>query len=121
MKSTQINKLYKAVGFAEPSERRKSIEYVEKYKQTFNYGQEQQRKGLKLRKNFLQCAVLEAANNYPINESPCAGSNLDWKKWKRLNGIRTGVESVKTPNASGKLKNINNGEISTLCPSIDEM
>ncbi|GJQ74262.1 hypothetical protein Trydic_g19163 [Trypoxylus dichotomus] len=84
MKSIQINKLYKAVGFAEPSERRKCIEYVEKFKQTFNerdilYGQEQQRKRLKSRKSFLQCAILEPPDNYPINESPCVASNLVYK------------------------------------------
>ncbi|GJQ66558.1 hypothetical protein Trydic_g4541 [Trypoxylus dichotomus] len=92
--------MYKAVSFTETSKRRKGIEYVEKFKQTFDerhvlYGQEQQRKRLKSEKNFLQYAIFEPPDNYPINESPCTGSNLDWKIWRTLSRIRSGMAPVK--------------------------
>ncbi|GJQ74075.1 hypothetical protein Trydic_g18997 [Trypoxylus dichotomus] len=82
MKSVQINKLYKAAGFVEPGDRRNRIQYVEKFKQTFDerhvlYSQEQQRENPNPGKNFLHCVILEPPDNYPINTSSSAGSNLE--------------------------------------------
>ncbi|GJQ88210.1 hypothetical protein Trydic_g13202 [Trypoxylus dichotomus] len=87
----------------------KDIEYVENFQQVFDkchvvYGHEQQRKRLKPRKGFLQCTILEPPDKYPINESPCTGSNLVSKTLRILNRLRTSAAPIKIKKLKWKIE-----------------
>ena len=104
MKATSLFQLYRASGFAAPSQRRKAAEHTEKFKQMFDerhplLGEFQGSSRLRSRKNFLKTVQEDPPLDYPLREEDSAGQHLDWVTWKSLNRIRTGVAPVKTNKA----------------------
>ena len=101
MKPTPLENLYKAAGFTSPDLRRKAHEHTEKLKQTFDarhsiFGQECGTGRLKSRRRFLSHPLDEPPSHYPLREDPPNGVSSDWKTWRMLNRIRTGVAPVKS-------------------------
>lgn len=101
MKAAPLDKLYQAAGFHSPNSRREAHEFSEKFKKTFDnrhplFGQYQESKRLKSRRRFLSSPLDEPPTNYPLSESLPSGASFNFKTWRMLNRIRTGVAPVKT-------------------------
>lgn len=101
MKPTPLDNLYKAAGFTNPDSRRAAHEHIEKLKKTFDdrhslFGRECGPSRLKSRHRFLSSALDEPPSDYPPREDPTNGAPKDWKTWRALNRIRTGVAPVKS-------------------------
>jgi len=48
---------------------------------------------------------IEPPANFPLQQEPLRGMNLEWKIWRTLNRMRTGVAPVKSNLAKWKLTN----------------
>lgn len=103
MKPTPIPLLYQAAGFALPEDRREAAQYVERFKQTFDdkhllYSLEEPHgtSRLKSRRRFMRSTSTEPPASFPLKQDPPRGMELEWKTWRTLNRMRTGVAPVKS-------------------------
>ena len=124
MKPTPLSNLYRAAGFAEPSTRRGAAEHIEKIKQIADdrhalYKARTPRKRLKSRKSFLGTVKDEPPEYFPLPQVQWTGQTLDFKTWKTLNRIRTGVATVKSNMA--KWGKINQDDVNCDCGETQNM
>lgn len=137
MRAAPLPLLYKAAGFASPEDRRDSAQYQERFKQKFDdrhplYQLEEPHEPSRLRsrRRFMRSVNIEPPENCPLDQEPSQGMELEWRTWRMLNRMRTGVAPVKSNLAKwgiianddvlcecGEVQNMTHLTTCELCPS----
>nr|CAH7746031.1 unnamed protein product [Callosobruchus chinensis] len=88
MKPTPIHFLRQAAGFAFPQDRREAAQYVETFKLIFDdkhllYSLKEPHgtSRLKSRRRFMRSTSIEPPANFPLEQGPPRGMELEWKTW----------------------------------------